>query len=172
MTVLITGGSKNGKSRIAEEIISQYDLPRFYIATMEPYSAEASATIQRHRELRADKRFTTIEQYTDIGTIHIPKNSAVLLECIGNLCANEMFTGGIDNPAEKILSGIASISRQTEIFVMVTSQVGEDGISYPPETMQYIRNMGIINQNIARISDVVIEVVYGIPVFLKGTLSL
>ena len=84
MLVLITGGSKNGKSAIAEKIIDRYDLSRFYIATMEPYSSEAYAIIERHKKMRAEKHFTTIEQYTDIHKISIPKNSAVLLECMGN----------------------------------------------------------------------------------------
>lgn len=172
MLVLITGGSKNGKSAIAEKIIAQYDLPRFYIATMEPYSIEASAIIERHQKMRAEKHFTTIEQYTNIHQIHIPRNSAVLLECIGNLCANEMFSKRIENPIDKILCGIEHLRQNSEIAVIVTSQVGDDGISYPIETMQYIKNIGIINRKIAEISDVVIEAVYGIPIFLKGSLPL
>lgn len=172
MTVLITGGSKNRKSKIAENIIEKYDLPRFYVATMENRSHEASKIIEHHRKMRADKNFTTIEQSADIHKIHIPKNSAVLIECIGNLCANEMFTVGMENPADKILEGIAHLQQSAEILVIVTTQVGEDGITYSDETMRYIRNMGIVNQKIAKISDVVIEVVYGIPVFWKGNLSL
>ncbi len=172
MLVLITGGSKNGKSAIAEKIIVNYDLPRFYIATMEPYSIEASAIIERHQKMRAEKHFTTIEKYTDIHQINLPQNSAVLLECMGNLCANEMFSNRIDNPVDKILFGIEYLRQNSEIVIIVTSQVGDDGISYPIETMKYMQIMGIINQKIAEISDIVIEAVYGIPVFLKGNLPL
>ena len=172
MTVLITGGSKNGKSKIAENIIHQYALPCFYIATMEAYSDEAAAIIERHRKMRADKNFTTIEQYTDIQHICIPKNSAVLLECIGNLCANEMFSNHIENPVRKILDGIRSLQQQSQVLIIVTSQVGDDGITYSPETMRYIQNIGSINQKIAEISDIVIEALYGIPIFLKGSLVL
>ena len=172
MLVLITGGSKNGKSAIAEKIIDNYNLPRFYIATMEPFSEEAHVIIERHRKMRAEKHFTTIEQYTDIHKICIPKHSAVLLECIGNLCANEMFSKRIENPTAKILYGIEHLRQNSEITVIVTSQVSEDGISYSIETMKYIQNISIINREITNISDIVIEAVYGIPVFLKGSLPL
>ena len=53
------------------------------------------------------KNFITIEQYTDIDKIQIPVHSAVLLECMGNLCANEMFRDDeIFYPVEKIIRNL------------------------------------------------------------------
>ncbi|MBQ3692029.1 MAG: bifunctional adenosylcobinamide kinase/adenosylcobinamide-phosphate guanylyltransferase [Clostridia bacterium] len=170
MLILVTGGSKCGKSGIAEKIISSYSLRKFYIATMIPFGEEAFEAIERHREIRRNEHFETIEKYTDIHEIDIPKNSAVLLECMGNLCANEMFESRADNPTSKILSGVLNIAGRAEVFVIVTNQVGEDGIKYPTETMNYIKNMGWINRKISEKADCVIEAVYGIPVALKGEL--
>lgn len=168
MLILITGGSKNGKSRIAEDIISKISLPKFYIATMEPYCDEARTAIERHRKIRAGKGFETIEKYTDIGEIILPQKCAVLLECVCNLCANEMFTRNEKNPSNKIITGIEALLKSAETLVIVTNQVGDDGEKYPRETMDYIKNMGEINSRIAEISDTVIEAVYGLPVILKG----
>ncbi len=92
MLVLITGGSKNGKSHIAEKIITSCELSRFYVATMEPFGEEAMVAIERHRRIRSGKNFITIEKYTDIQEIELPEQCAVLLECACNLCANEMFS--------------------------------------------------------------------------------
>lgn len=168
MLILITGGSKNGKSRIAEDVLSKTELPKFYIATMEPYCPEAQEAIERHRAIRAGKGFETVEKYTDIGEIILPRKCAVLLECICNLCANEMFSKNEKAPADKIVSGIKTLSEKAETLVIVTNQVGGDGIEYPSETMDYIKNMGEINCRIAEIADTVIEAVCGIPLFLKG----
>lgn len=168
MLILITGGSKNGKSRIAEDIISKTCLPKFYIAAMEPYCDEARTAIERHRKVRAGKGFETVEKYTDIDEIILPEKCAVLLECICNLCANEMFTRNEKNPANKIITGIETLLNKAETLVIVTNQVGDDGVKYPRETMDYIKNMGEINCGLAEISDVVIEAVYGLPVILKG----
>lgn len=185
MLVLVTGGSKCGKSRIAEAMITKYQNKRYYIATMEPYGDEAENAIKRHQSMRAGKGFETIERYTDMGGIQLPftggqpasdagtgvKECAVLLECMGNLCANEMFSpqGIHEGVAEKILSDMDKLYRQTEVLVIVTSQVGADGVVYPPETMEYMRILGDINASLAAKADMVIEAVFGIPVLQKGS---
>ena len=81
-----------------------------------------------------------------------------------------MFENKIENPTDKILSGIFKINSRAEVFVIVTNQVGEDGIEYPKETMNYIKNIGEINRKISEKADCVIEAVYGIPIVLKGEL--
>ncbi len=168
MLILITGGSKSGKSSLAETIITSYDTKRYYIAAMQPFGEEALAAIKRHKAMRSEKHFETIEQYTDIQNVCVQNKSAVLLECIGNLCANEMFENNIDNPTPKILYGIKKLSEQSEILVVVTNQVGEDGAVYNDGTMRYIENMGRLNRELSSAADCVIECVYGIPIILKG----
>jgi len=169
MTTLVTGGSKCGKSSFAERILEGRSGRKIYIATMQPFGADAIEAIERHRKKREGKGFETVERYTDIGDIQLPDGCAVLLECIGNLCANEMFRGNeIVCPTENVISGIKAVSETASELVIVTNQVGSDGISYSEGTAQYIRCLGEINRYIAEIADNVIECVYGIPVLLKG----
>ena len=171
MTTLITGGSKCGKSRFAEDITTRSGGRRIYIATMQPFRAEAAATIEKHLQHRQGKGFETIEKYTDIHEIELSSDCAVLIECVGNLCANEMFSGGeVKMPTEKIISGIRKLSEQVNELVIVTNQVGNDGIEYAAETAAYIEVMGQVNSGIAEFADNVIECVYGIPIVLKGEL--
>lgn len=168
-TVVITGGSKCGKSRLAEEICGRYTGEKIYLATMRPYGTEAHEAISRHRAMRKNKGFLTREQYTDIEQVELPGRCAVLLECMGNLLANEMFSG--EKPVGctgKILSGIRSLQERTELLAIVTNQVGADGMEYTPETRAYIAALGEINRKIAETADLVIECVYGIPVVLRG----
>lgn len=167
---LVTGGSKCGKSRYAEKQLDGFHGRKFYIATMQPFGEEARRAIARHRILRAGKGFETIEQYTDIDKAELPRGCAVLLECMGNLCANEMFrTESICNPVKKIITGCEYLKAVTEELIIVTNDVGSDGIAYARGTAEYIEILGEINRRIAEISDNVIECVYGIPVPLKGT---
>ncbi len=169
MTILVTGGSKCGKSGFAEKILDNYKGRKIYIATMEPYGDDAFEAIERHRKMRFGKGFETAEKYRSINELVIPENSAVLLECMGNLIANEMFVGDeIRDPAEKIISGIENLKNQTELLVIVTNEAGSDGIKYADGTMKYIEVIGRINQRIAGISDEVYECVFGIPIKLKG----
>jgi len=169
MMTLITGGSKCGKSSLAERILGSFPGRKIYIATMQPFGEDALEAIDRHRKMREGKDFETVERYTDVGGISLPDGCAVLLECMGNLCANEMFSAEETvDPEDRILGGIKRLSEAAEELVIVTNQVGSDGIAYPGGTSDYIRVLGRINAGIAQLADNVIECVYGIPVVLKG----
>ena len=63
---VVTGGSGSGKSAFAEQcILDCQGSKRIYIATMYPFDEESYRRIARHRAMRAEKKFTTIERYTD-----------------------------------------------------------------------------------------------------------
>ncbi len=169
MITLITGGSKCGKSGLAEKLLDRFFTDKIYIATMQPYGEEAHIAISRHRKLRAGKGFSTIEKYTGLHELDIPAGSHILLECMANLCANEMFgSEGICDPTERIMFGIKRLAKTADQLVIVTNEVGSDGAAYSPETNRYIEVMGRLNALTAELSDNVIECVYGIPVVLKG----
>jgi adenosylcobinamide kinase/adenosylcobinamide-phosphate guanylyltransferase len=169
MMILVTGGSKCGKSSFAEKILDNTGKNKYYLATMQPFGEDAREAIERHRIMRENKDFITIEKYMDIDEIQLPSGSVVLLECLGNLCANEMFVGEeIFDPADKIITGLKHLDSITEKLVIVTNEVGCDGIQYTKETMKYISAMAEINRRAAEIADTVVECIYGIPVVLKG----
>lgn len=170
MFVLVTGGSGSGKSMYAEErVLSFGEQKRFYIATMYPFDKESEERIQRHRFMRAGKGFETIECYTGISNISIPKNSVVLLECMSNLVANEMFqeAGAKEQTVEAITQGIQTLLMQTEHLVIVTNEIFSTAEDYEEETKKYQQYLGKINQFAAKQADEVVEIVYGIPVFHK-----
>ena len=166
---LITGGSKCGRSAYAERLLDGHGGRKVYIAAMKPYGEEAMTAIKRHRLMRAGKGFETIEKYTDIHELILPEKSAVLLECLPNLLANEMFGESfITDPSDKIISGIKKINSMTQRLVVVTGELGCDGGEYSLETGQYIKILAKINRIIAMLSDNVVECVYGLPYALKG----
>ena len=173
MLILLTGGAASGKSEFAEKICMQFSKPYYYVATMQPYGKEGEMRIKRHRELRKDKGFATIERYTDIGCVNLPEKGTALLECIGNLTANEMFgEGGTVNPTDSIKNGILRLNEKCENLVIVTNEIGSDGVEYDESTRGYIDALGRINAEIAKSADAVFEVCAGIPVKLKGDIAL
>ena len=68
---------------------------------------------------------------------------------------------------EKILRGFQRLKDISAEFVIVTNEVGSDGISYEEGTAEYIRVLGTINRLTAQMADRVVECVYGIPVVRK-----
>lgn len=175
MIILLTGGSKCGKSSIAEGLLNGFPGEKYYIAAMEPYGEEAQRAIARHREMRRGKGFHTIECARNIDTLKLPikgDSCCALLECLTTLCANEMFTeSGINDPSDRIISGLKNLSGQVGKLVIVTNEVASDGIEYPQETMDYIRIMTRLNSSVAALADTVIECVCGIPLLIKGVVE-
>ena len=171
MIHVITGGSGSGKSRYAEQqILELGDNRRVYLATMCPYDEESYQRIERHRAMRAEKNFETLECYTDLARLEIPEGCNVLLECMSNLVANEMFqpdAAGI-HTVNAVLDGVVHLREEADNLVIVTNEIFSDGISYSNQTRIYQEYLGAINQAIAHMADRVTEVVYGIPISVKG----
>lgn len=171
MLELVTGGSGSGKSAYAESRICEWNRqdpnPLFYIATMFPYGEETEKKIERHRILRKGKGFETLEWYTGL-KLHLEEGSLqgsdVLLECMSNLVANEMYmeSGAGCHADQAILEGIQELNRQCANVVIVTNEVFSESVPDSPEMKEYKRILGRINCEIAVMADQVTEVIYGI----------
>ena len=183
MLILITGGSGSGKSAFAESCVCACAFKeRFYLATMQPFDIESKNRISRHRRMREGKNFHTLEQYTGLENVFLPdtgnaagiRDRIVLLECMSNLTANEMFSPegyGHGHTAEEllhhILDGVRHIEAQCACMVIVTNEIFSDGIEYPAQTRAYQQLLGEINCALAKRADEVYEVVSSIPVLLE-----
>lgn len=172
MFILVTGGSGSGKSVYAENRITELSQgqPKYYIATMFPMDKESEYRVKKHRIQRQEKNFITIEKYTNLKSIALPPKTNVLLECMSNLTANELYseTGAGDRTKEEVIEGIQMLLSQTEYVVVVTNEVFSDGKAYDSDTMGYLKVLGEMNCTLGKWADEVIEVVYGIPVWQKG----
>lgn len=188
MMELVTGGSGSGKSAYAESVIcgkhrllceTTENAPLYYIADMVPYGRETEKKIESHRKMRAGKGFATLEWYVDLpGKISAPdspelKGSCVLLECVSNLTANEMYepagaqnTGG-DTP-ESVIKGVRMLKERCAHLVVVTNDVFRESVTDSEEMTAYKGNLGMINRALAEMADQVTEVVFGVPVCIKS----
>lgn len=167
MLTLVTGGSGSGKSAFAEDkVLSFGENQRIYIATMHPFDEESHKRIERHRKMRAGKGFETVECYTDLKNVSLPEGCVVLLECMSNLVANEMFEeqGAHEQTVQEITAGVESLLGQAAHVVIVTNEIFSDAAVFDGEMDTYLKYLGKINQEIAKRADEVVEVVYGIPV--------
>lgn len=168
MFLVVTGGSGSGKSFYAEQqILALGEQERFYIATMRCADAESERRVQRHRAMRAGKRFETLECPVNLAGLSLPQGSVALLECMSNLTANEFFDGRRHTPretADRIMLGVRKIRDYCSHLVVVTNEVFSDGVDYDEQTLQYLQCLAMVNCDMAREADRVVEVVYGLPV--------
>ncbi len=173
MNGLILGGSGSGKSAFAENLavsLARKGAPLLYIATMAADDSESRRRIARHRRLRAGKGFFTLEKYTRLEEVQLPAGATVLLECLSNLAANEMFSpeGRGKQAAQAMEEGLARLAGQAENLIVVSNDVFGDGTCYPGETEEYRQALAKVNQALADRFPLTVELVHGIPVYWKG----
>lgn len=174
MLYLIYGGSGSGKSEYAEQcVLKLSDEEKYYIATMKVYGEEGMKKVSRHRKLRMNKGFETIEKQTDVHELNNEyKGGTALLECLSNLVANEMFVDdkiiAVDEVVDKVSDGIKKLGDTFDNLVVVTNNIFEDGIEYDEGTKHYMHALGKINEILTQVAAGVVEVVVGIPVVVKG----
>lgn len=166
MFTLVIGGSASGKSEYAEGLVLSKSGQRIYIATLYPWDQECVARIEKHRRARADRGFETVECYTNLAELELPPDSNVLLEGLGSLLSNELYTpegGGV----EAVLRGVETLERCAHLTV-VAEEVCAGGSDYAGDTLRYLEAMASLNRALARRADRVVEVVCGLPNVLKG----
>jgi len=171
MLILVLGGGASGKSARAEDLACGFPGKRLYVATMEPFGAEAEKRIARHRAMRSEKGFESVDCYRELSSLDPQKDTQViLLECLGNLLANEMFGRDAPGCEDRIRRGLMHLEGLPNIkhLVVVSNEVSLDGDRYDPETLEYIRILNRLNGWLADRADRVEEVVCGIPLLLKG----
>ena len=189
MLHIVYGGSASGKSSYAESFAMslQGEGRLLYIATMYPYKwntteidPETMQRIERHRAMRADKGFDTVECYRHVEHIVAKRQDVLLLECMSNLLANEMYLEPDSNAgsdmaetmspvSNKIVQALIDLSTRVQELVIVTNDVFSDGgsLTYDESTREYVKNLAEINCALAQEAATVTEVVCGIPVIVK-----
>ena len=174
MVVTVTGGSGSGKSRMAEEISQALCGGRkLYIATMIVCDEESRKRMERHQRQRAGMYFETVERPFGLERLTFKeKERLILLECMSNLIANELYGGenfAMRDPKETketIIRGVGHLREHAEHLVVVSNEMFRNG-TYSVEMNDYLKVAGQVDRYLAGCSDIVIESVFGIPYFWK-----
>lgn len=170
----IVGGNGSGKSKFAEKWIEgkkEGKEPWIYLATMKVVGEEGRARVKKHQLQRGESTFYTLEAEKEFSKIEFPRNQGILLECMSNLVANLWYPAeGEKVEKEEVFARVKQeieyLNTQTKQLVIVTNDVGRTRESDPLlEEFQWL--MGAINCYLGKISNQVIEVVAGIPIFIK-----
>ena len=177
MLAFITGGASCGKSTAAEDLCLALGGPRVYLAAMQPFGEEGARRVRKHRAQRAGKGFRTLECYEGFDAVLADEGLAgatVLLECLGNVVANELFSGdaaadggGLQAARERIAGNLEAVARRCAHLVVVGNEVGCDGVEYAAETRDYQQVIGDVAGMLTQRCDVVVESVAGVPIVLK-----
>jgi adenosylcobinamide kinase/adenosylcobinamide-phosphate guanylyltransferase len=174
--ILITGGSRSGKSAHAQRLAESLPGPRAYLATCPVIDAETAERVRRHREARRASHWETIEEPLDLaGAIGRAAAFRVLLvDCLTLWVNNLLYEAGrrgeqfTEEDAERRCRElIAACDAFPGTVIFVTNEVGM-GIVPEHEAARRFRDCaGRVNQALAAAAAEVSLLVSGIPLRLK-----
>lgn len=165
---LITGGAKSGKSRFAEGLTTGADR-RIYIATAQVWDEEMRAKIDAHRADRGTG-WTTIEAPRDIGAAlsGVKPGDVVLLDCATMWLTNVMLAEtDLTAEVDRLLAALAASPAHV---VVVTNELGWSIVPDNALARRFRDAQGRLNQHLAERAGLVVAVISGLPLVLKGAL--
>ena len=71
---------------------------------------------------------------------------------------------------DRIVPALQKLAGKCLHLVIVTNDLFSDGMEYSPSVQEYLRCLAEINRQTAELADCVVEVVYSIPLAVKGEL--
>lgn len=178
--ILVTGGSRSGKSTFAEKLLEDKD-DVLYIATAIVTDKEMEKRVQKHKE-RRNVKWGTYEGYKELDKVlKTDCHKYIMLECIGTMVTNLMFDKNYDFDTmsqedikklsnhiklevEKI---ILAAKENNKELIIVTNEVGWSLVSEHRLGRIFSDTLGNLNQLIASLSDKVYLVACGLPLKLK-----
>ena len=181
--ILITGGARSGKSRLAEQFAAQQGDNVLYIATSIVTDDEMAERIAIHQQTRP-AQWVTHEGYTRLGDVVRHQGAdcdAIMLECITTLITNLMFDKTGDIPAEmmdftaieqRIMAEIedliaACLASPCPVYI-VTNEVGFGIVPDNLLARRFRDIAGRVNQRLAAKAKEMYLVVSGIELKMKG----
>jgi adenosylcobinamide kinase / adenosylcobinamide-phosphate guanylyltransferase len=183
MLIFISGGVRSGKSSLGERLtLKLANARKVYLATAKPYDSEIKKRILKHQFDRKDKGFFTIEKSEALEEIMpmLKKDDTILLDCLGALLSNEMYTNlgqnlddnFIISVRKNIFNSIVLINSKVSNIIVISNEIFSDGIVYDPSIEAYIKVLGELHQQISNIADNVIECSFGNNIVHKGNISI
>ena len=174
--ILITGGSRSGKSAFGQQMAEQIDAPKLFVATCPHTDPEMDERISRHRRERQGRGWQSVEEplfLVERFDSCIP-GTTVLIDCLTLWINNLLYTAEkhqdeinedvVAQQSEKLAQ--AAIAHQGTV-IMVTNEVGLGVVPDNRMARLYRDLVGRCNQVVAAKADQVFLVSCGVPLQIK-----
>ena len=179
MTYFISGGAKNGKSTLAQNIAVALDAKRYYVATMISTGEEDNERIRRHIEDRDGMGFETVECFRNIMDClnTADKDGVFLVDSVTALIQNSLFpmekNYEMDLEAANRCAGeLVEFAHTVRHAVFVSDYIYSDAEAFSESTEMYRKCLASIDRRLAQICDTVIEVSAGQSIVYKGEIRI
>ena len=181
MTYFISGGAKNGKSTLAQDLTVALAKggKHYYVATMISTGSEDDERIRRHIADRDGMGFETVECFRNImDCLNAADCSGVfLVDSVTALIQNSLFPVEKNyemdiSAANRCAGDLVKFAGAVRHAVFVSDYIYSDAERYSESTEMYRKCLADIDHRLAKVCDTVIEVSAGQFVIHKGDLCI
>lgn len=162
--VVLLGGARSGKSRLAVDLGRSWPGDVTFVATAEPRDADMAERIKRHQDERPPTWRLVEEPHelTAVEALAPDRSELVIVDCLPLWLANVMEAGQTD---EEILERAATVAvsarDRTGPVLVVTNEVGLGVVPATPLGRRFRDVLGNVNQTFAAEAETVRLVVAG-----------
>lgn len=165
----VLGGANSGKSDLAERLVLGQGGRPVYLATAQAFDDEMRAKITAHRAARGAS-WHTVECPTDLeAPLADRKNGdTVLIDCATLWLSNLMLA---DHDTDIACAGLLHALAQARApVVVVSNEVGQGIVPDNALARRFRTAQGRLNRQLAAQAGLVVQVIAGLPLVLKGQL--
>lgn len=165
--LLVLGGARSGKSRLAQSRAEDRGGHLTYVATAEAWDDEMRERIALHQADR-DGRWSTIEAPLDLPAVIAARSApgeTLLVDCL-TLWATNVLLAERDLDAE-ITALVEAMTGFRGTLILVANEVGLGIVPDNALARRFRDFAGRINQAVAAVADEVVFVAAGLPLRLK-----
>lgn len=180
--IMVTGGSRSGKSVIAEQKAKEYGKRSvLYLATAIPIDEDMKERIRLHQE-RRDSEWGTYEGYRDLGeVVKSTEKNTILLDCVTVMITNilceedrdfdKLSASDIEKLESEIIKELSNLVKairdEDKTLIIVSNEVGMSVVPSYRLGRIFSDISGKANQVLASLSDEVYVAISGLPLRLK-----
>jgi adenosylcobinamide kinase/adenosylcobinamide-phosphate guanylyltransferase len=171
-TALVLGGARSGKSRHGLTLAERLPAPRLFLATGEARDEEMVARIAAHQAERGpdwETREVPLALPEAIGRAG-GRYGVILVDCLTMWLANLMLRENV--PDDEVNSAgqqlLAVLERLATPVIFISNEVGLGIVPESPLARKFRDELGRLHQQVAQAADLVVLVVAGLPVTIKG----
>ncbi|MBW8172928.1 bifunctional adenosylcobinamide kinase/adenosylcobinamide-phosphate guanylyltransferase [Ornithinimicrobium sp. Arc0846-15] len=157
MIALILGGTRSGKSAVAESLITKWAVgaPVTYLATalVDARDADHAARVQTHQDRRGSGWITReLAEDEDLTQVLAATSGPVLLDSLGTWLTRH-FDEATESFSVDVEPVLAALARRDGDTVIVSEEVGL--AVHPPTRLgrRYVDAIGHLNQQVSAVAD-------------------
>ena len=168
MIELVVGGARSGKSQYALDLAKSTGNNLYFVATGRALDDAMSDRILRHRAERGPE-WSLVEEPQCLSSLvtDFSESDTVVVDCL-TLWVTNWLCG--ENPRgwqDEKTTFIAALENSPAHWILVSNETGMGVVPMGELSREFVDESGWLHQEIAKVSDSVTSVMFGIPQILK-----